>query len=325
MGDKEFLCYLYLFSRCLIGGQLRPQRIRRQEIAHALSTTRIKTVQALLSTMVEKNMIWRGDMTTAGSVLMPYYPHQILGEPIPRGPDGELALVNSEETLSSNEGTLSVPGTEDVPREGTVSAPMEGTLSAPPKKEELKEETNNLSLNLSLLVSSLVDRFYHAIGQPKVSKNKRERGEREVEELRQSGFTDEQIGIAIEYAARNPERIAQLTRIHSFSIVPQLIGQAIRWHEEHQASRERTRAMERAITHEDRERKVEAQRRQEAVQRRTQMSEKDRSILRRQAEARIPDATRQVVDPQSAAYAKMIESHELDILMERHSSEASRP
>lgn len=70
---------------------------------------------------------------------------------------------------------------------------------------------------------------------------------------------------------------------------------------------------------------AELLRRQQAEEQRNQMTTRDRQTLRQQAEARIPDATKQVVKPESAAYAKMIDALELAILIERHHNAESTP
>ena len=54
---------------------------------------------------------------------------------------------------------------------------------------------------------------------------------------------------------------------------------------------------------------------------RKDLSPQDREELRQRAEALIPEATRAIVRPDSTAYAKMIDAHELEILADEFDSD----
>src|SRR5262249_42157228 len=72
------------------------------------------------------------------------------------------------------------------------------------------------------LTDSVIDRFYSMTGQPRISRQKRERSRAQLFDLLRQGFRLDDVICAIDWAR---EHIT--TPIHSFGIIPEIIGQAL--------------------------------------------------------------------------------------------------
>lgn len=166
-------------------------------------------------------------------------------------------------------------------------------------------------------LSEVVVIFYQQIGQTRIAKQKRERGEQICQTLLQDGFSMEDIRYACTWAVKN------VPDVHSFSIIPEIIGQATAEQEQVRAKEQREAQQRRDEEKKRQQQAVEQRRREQAAEQREKMSKRERQALRKQAEARIPDATKQVVDPQGGAYAKMVDALELDILTEQQRTQVS--
>ncbi len=155
-------------------------------------------------------------------------------------------------------------------------------------------------------LSSLVDEFYTRIRQPRIATIKRNKGVGVCEELLKDGFTIENLQTACDWAIRN------VPDIRSIGILPDIIGSALS-SETSPADVSKDAEEVSEIGYEER-----VVQRNEAKDIRSEMTEQERNDLYRQAEVRIPDTTRDIVKPDSRAYAMMIDAIELDILVEEH-------
>ncbi len=97
----------------------------------------------------------------------------------------------------------------------------------------LKEESLKDSLSLDP-----VKLFYTGIGQQKISKTKRERGNSVLQELQKEGFSTEDIQFAIEWTLK-PGNTKE--KVHDFSIISHTIGQALAAREAGQQAAKSTR------------------------------------------------------------------------------------
>ncbi len=70
--------------------------------------------------------------------------------------------------------------------------------------------------------SLIVTGFYSSIGQSRISKGKRERAEKVIEELLADGFSTEDIQFAAEWTPGNAKE-----EVYDFSIIKHTIGQAM--------------------------------------------------------------------------------------------------
>jgi len=72
------------------------------------------------------------------------------------------------------------------------------------------------------IADSVIDRFYSMTGQTRISRQKRERSRSQLLDLMQQGFQVDDVLYAIEWARGNISG-----PIHSFGLIPEIIGQAI--------------------------------------------------------------------------------------------------
>ena len=99
----------------------------------------------------------------------------------------------------------------------TLSKQME-----PSSKEPFSRE-GSLPFSLPVKIAdNVIDRFYSMTGQTRISRQKRERSRLQLLDLMQQGFQVDDVLYAIEWARGNISG-----PIHSFGLIPEIIGQAI--------------------------------------------------------------------------------------------------
>jgi len=114
--------------------------------------------------------------------------------------------------------------------------------------------SNRVTLSLA---DQLIDKFYTMVGQPKISKKKRERAREDIQSLLQEGFTFDELSYAIDWVS---DHLA--AEVHSFGIIPEIIGQALKDREEARRVKEQLdRARAREVAEERRRVAEEATRR----------------------------------------------------------------
>jgi len=151
------------------------------------------------------------------------------------------------------------------------------------------------------LLASLVLEFYQALGQTRISKDKQKKGERDCEFLFKDGYTEKEIQTAITWA------IKHIPDVHSFGIIPAIIGQAL------------TKS-DRIETHHKKDQnpnEAEIAKRtqwEEAAVTVDEMDEETRAILREEAWQRLAPEVRQLA---KGPLEKMLYSVSVDIVMGR--------
>jgi hypothetical protein len=88
--------------------------------------------------------------------------------------------------------------------------------------KDVSDKNASTSLYLPALVDSVLDRFYSMTGQPRISRQKRERSRAQLLDLLRQGFRIDEVLYTIDWAR---EHIT--TPIHSFGLIPEIIGQAL--------------------------------------------------------------------------------------------------
>jgi len=124
-------------------------------------------------------------------------------------------LVNSTKPISLN---------HEIPIQKELGKPEKATLVKNTLVNSTNKDkhiyTNNKKQTLS--PSSLVKKFYLLLDQNKISKQKRERALHQINELIKEGFSLEDIDFTIEWTTQNK------SNLHSFGIIPETIGEALR-------------------------------------------------------------------------------------------------
>ncbi len=90
-----------------------------------------------------------------------------------------------------------------------------------PSRREPFSREGSLPLSTKIM-DSVIDRFYSMTGQTRISRQKRERSRLQLLDLIQQGFPVDDVLYAIEWARTNISG-----PIHSFGLIPEIIGQAI--------------------------------------------------------------------------------------------------
>jgi hypothetical protein len=122
---------------------------------------------------------------------------------------------------------LGVP-LKSIPSDGTPgheAATNKGRKASVPLKG-IPSDRPNIDLDHSIdpLSPDLVKLFYTGIGQQRISKVKREKGNSVLQELQKEGFSPEDIQFAIEWTL-TPGNTTE--KVHDFSIISHTIGQAL--------------------------------------------------------------------------------------------------
>jgi hypothetical protein len=110
-------------------------------------------------------------------------------------------------TDRNQQGTLYIIPIPDTPNEEISEA----------GEEKLLDDSNFKKLSLSEIASN----FYKGIGQTKISKNKKEKAEKDIDELLNDNFSVEDVEFAVEWTLKNSTE-----KIYDFSIIKHTIGQA---------------------------------------------------------------------------------------------------
>jgi hypothetical protein len=150
-----------------------------------------------------------------GSLQEPFLQEPSQTEPfLKEGYQGNLPHRNLPRHIERESNIYTLSKREPFPREGssqegfrTTQAPGK-TVFTPPYPQTLTD--------------SVIDRFYSMTGQLRISRQKRERSRAQLFDLLRQGFRIDDVLYAIDWAR---EHIS--TPIHSFGIIPEIIGQAL--------------------------------------------------------------------------------------------------
>lgn len=185
-----------------------------------------------------------------------------------------------------------------IPPEGI---PLKGTNK---EKVLIKKERNSLS------PLDLVIEFYKRIGQDRPAKKKRERGDHICQELVQEGYSIKDIEFACDWAVEN------IPKIHSFDLIPEIMGQAMAEREKVQTEAQRAEQRRRTEEEKRKQEEIRQQIRKQAEEQLVHMDPEDENALRKQALDRMPEETKKLIDSESAAFKQMVRAHQLDIIEE---------
>jgi hypothetical protein len=170
---------------------------------------------------------------------------------------------------------------ESIPPNGTLedeATPDKGQRQSIPLKG-IPSDRPNIDLDHSIdpLSLDLVKTFYTGIGQKRISKTKREKGEKVIQELEADGFSLEDIQFAAEWTIKNARE-----KLYDFSILKDTIGQAQPYKEAAEQAREEEARVD---AEEEERRRLEG----EIQKMRAKLSEKDIAELREKALEEIRD------------------------------------
>ena len=126
------------------------------------------------------------------------------------------------------------------------------------KSDYIKKQYKNNNKN-TLSPYALTKKFYSLLNQDKISKQKRERALRQINELIKEGFSLKDIDFAIEWTVKNK------SNLHSFGIIAETIGEALSEREKYLKIQQEKERLE----NEKRE-KERKQREEESLQRKIQ-------------------------------------------------------
>jgi len=150
------------------------------------------------------------------------------------------------EHSSMSSQTIAPENTETQNADNSTS--MDGALTEHSQTEHAFKE-DSLKDSLS---PDLIELFYTGIGQERISKVKREKGDSVLKELQKEGFSPADIQFAIEWTLK-PENTKE--KVHDFSIISHTIGQALAAREATQQAAESARKEAARVSAAEEERK----------------------------------------------------------------------
>ena len=177
--------------------------------------------------------------------------------------------------------------------DGYTDRNQQGTLYIIPIPDTQNEEIfdvgeeklldNNKTKKLS--PSEIASDFYKGIGQTKISKNKKEKAEKDIDELLNDNFSIEEVIFAVEWTLKNSTE-----KIYDFSIIKHTIGQATAEKKKIDEQKAKKLEMERMASEKQKEEEREARELAKIKAYKEAMNPKDRADLRKKAETEIRDS-----------------------------------
>lgn len=149
------------------------------------------------------------------------------------------------------------------------------------RKEQIKDNNKDSSKD-TLSPREIVSGFYKGIGQPRISKEKRERAENSFKELIDDGFVSGDIQFAIEWTLKNAKE-----ELYDFSIIKHTIGQAMAARRKVEEEEARKREKEKAAAQKEAEEKRVAEEEEQIKAYKESLDAEERARLRERAEAEI--------------------------------------
>lgn len=156
------------------------------------------------------------------------------------------------------------------------------------KDDEKLPINNNINKdfkNNSLSPRDIVYSFYKGIGQNRIAKQKREKAEKDIEELAQDRFSLEDIQFAVKWTLENVKE-----ELHDFSIIKHTIGQAMAAKRKAQAEETKKKEREKILAQEEAEEKRRAEEEARIKAYKESLDAGERARLRERAEAEIRDS-----------------------------------
>jgi len=190
-----------------------------------------------------------------------------------------LKNISSGSILLENTDGVS---SESIPQKNTrTDKPLpaeENTDGVSLKSIPLENTTIDRSFKIDLSLAETVDLFYNGIGQTTLTKKKREKAEKNIEELLEDGFSQQDIIFAINWTIKNAKE-----KPYDFALIKDTIGQAIATKKEMKAEEQKNAEIEqkRAKQMEDEKKLKEERKRMESYK--ESLSPEQRAELRERA------------------------------------------
>jgi hypothetical protein len=154
------------------------------------------------------------------------------------------------------------------------------------RKDDAKPSINNSinkdTKNSSLSPRDIVYSFYRGIGQNRIAKQKREKAEKDIEELTQDRFSSEDIQFAVEWTLKNARE-----ELYDFSIIKHTIGQAMAARKKVEEEEAKRREREKAAAQKEAEERRIAEEEAQIKAYKESLDANERARLRERAEAEI--------------------------------------
>jgi hypothetical protein len=238
-------------------------RIGRQKLMECCNIADKRRLNRGIDGLAAKKHIQIINRNSSGTLYRVFFPQEVLN--ITTKTVLEMIPVDHEEDTNGGE-----EGTEKEESTKTVESTKKPPIIDP------------IDLSIDLSPDSIVDLFYTGIGQERISKAKREKGNKVVQELLADRFSLEDIAFAAEWTPKNAKE-----EVYDIAILKHTIGEAI------SAKREETVAAEQARKEADRVRAVEEEQRRlegEIQEMRSRMTEDELANLRVRAEKEIRES-----------------------------------
>ncbi len=214
-----------------------------QDVDQVGALYRIMTPSEIAEGRTEEGVVF-DDIPLEG-VPMIGIPTNGIPENVGKQGDNEGMMINgipnkryTDNRYTDNEHT-SVPNI-GIPKNGTPEVKAHDKKPGPTHTDE-RYTDNHTPFKEDGLKDSLspdpVKLFYTGLGQQRISKVKREKGNSVLKELQKEGFSPEDIQFAIEWTLK-PENTKE--KIHDFSIISHTIGQALSAREAEQQAADAT-------------------------------------------------------------------------------------
>ena len=251
LDQTEFLVYLYLF-KVSYGWRRNCCRIGHDALSKALDMS-LKTVKRALQSLIQKHciiLIEEDTMTKYGSLYFICTPEDILST---RFKITRVKITRVKTTLVDNtllkttlvkttRVNLSSYSTKNYPskfypsrEESGMNTESESTLVKTTLVNFTPIKDIRSKDNIKDSLSQYIDLFYSTIGQPKISKVKRERAKKCFEELIQDGFSQDDIVFAINWTIKNAKE-----KPYDFALIKDTIGQAMATKKEIEAEEQKS-------------------------------------------------------------------------------------
>lgn len=324
--DTEFCIYSYLF-RLSYGWGRNWCRIGHDGLCRALGMNK-SAVRRALPALEEKKcvcVIEEDVISNMGTLYVVYTPDQILSGMLTMSRVTMSRAIMSRVTMSrvtmsrdkrniNSEGNIDSAHNEQSDHVHYEHTHNEQSNQQSPMNTDAISGMSNMSMvtmsrikdntkDNSKNTLSLVMLFYSKIGQEKISKDKRERALKDIQELEADGFTKEDISYAIDWTIKNAKK-----KPYDFSLIKSTIGQAMA-EKEKDKKRE---SMKEEKSYEQEQMELEAKAMSE---RKSFMPENERKELKEKALERIRADKR--IKPEFIT-DMLVEATENEILKERN-------
>lgn len=205
---------------------------------------------------------------------------QVLRVLLADGDDEALQVAEEDQSVVENTMVETTVVENTTPSVNGVDKEPEATVVENTVVENTgnKDNINKNSLSPDLIV----DLFYTGLGQEKISKEKRERAIKCIEELKQDGFFIDDIAFAVQWTLNHSKE-----KPYDFSILKHTMGQALAAQEKDRQAEERRQEKAKLMAEKEAVEKEEAEKTEKVNAYKESLSPEERKRLRSKAEAEI--------------------------------------